>query len=74
MKINVRVMPNAKRARILEEGEQLKVYLVEPAVENKANKALIVAIAKHFKVRKSTVSIERGMKSRNKVILINHGQ
>lgn len=66
----IRVIPNAKQNKIVDEGERLKVYLTAPAVEGRANKALIALFAEHFGVRKSSISIIRGEKSRDKVIQI----
>jgi len=66
----IRVIPNAKQNKIVDEGERLKVYLTAPAVDGRANKALIALLAEHFGVRKSSISIIRGEKSRDKVIQI----
>ena len=66
----IRVIPNAKQNKIVDEGERLKVYLTVPAVDGRANKALIALLAEHFGVRKSSISIIRGEKSRDKVIQI----
>lgn len=70
MKLTVRVMPSAKRNLIKEEDGVLKVYLTAPAVEGKANKALIACLADHFGVRKSGIQIIKGLKSRDKTINI----
>ncbi len=64
--IEIKVVPNAKR----NEFKNGKVYLTAPAVEGKANRALIEFLAEYYGVRKSRVKIIRGLKSRNKVIQI----
>ena len=69
--VRVRVVPNAKRNEVKKEGEGLKVYLSTPAVEGKANKALIKILAEHFRVKKSQVKIVRGTNSRDKTIKIS---
>jgi len=69
-RFNIRVIPNAKQNKIVEEPGRLKVYLTAPAVEGKANEALIEFLAEHFKTKKSKISIVRGGKSREKVIEI----
>ena len=69
--VRVRVVPNAKRNEVKKEGEGLKVYLSAPAVEGKANKALIKILAEHFRVKKSQVKIVRGTNSRDKTIKIS---
>jgi uncharacterized protein (TIGR00251 family) len=70
MILNIKVIPNAKKQQIKKDGQILKVYLNAPAVEGKANKALIEFLARHFSVRKSSVKITKGEKSRDKVINI----
>ena len=48
----------------------MKVYLTAPAVEGKANKALIEFLSEHFGVKKRDIKILLGEKSRNKVVEI----
>ncbi len=70
MKIYVRVIPQAKRAQIRQEDTGLKVYLTAPAVDGKANKALLAVLADFYGVRKSRIQIIKGLKSRDKTIMI----
>lgn len=70
MKIAVRVVPGAKRTVVKQEEGAWKVYLTAPAVEGKANKALLACLAEHFGVRKSQIEIIKGLKSRDKTINI----
>ena len=70
MRLSVRVIPNAKQNRIVEEEGRFKVYLTAPPIEGKANKALIEFISEHFSVKKSKIKIIRGEKSREKVLEI----
>ncbi len=69
--LQVRVIPNAKKSRILGERGRLKVYRTAPAIEGKANKALVEVLADHFGVRKSEVRIVKGEKGRDKVVEID---
>jgi hypothetical protein len=69
-KFNIKVIPNAKKNKLVEEPGRLKVYLTAPAVEGKANAALIEFLAEHFKVKKNRISIIRGNKTRDKVVEI----
>jgi len=69
--LKVKVIPNAKKVRIAQEGEALKVYVTAPAVDGKANKALVETLAKYFKMRKSSVRIIRGEKAREKIVEID---
>ena len=71
MIIEVKVVPNAKKALMKEEGEIWKVYLMAPAVDGKANKALIEFLAGHYDVAKSRIEIIKGLKSRLKTVRIN---
>jgi len=68
VKVNIKVIPNAKHNKLVEESGRLKVYLTAPAVEGKANEALIEFLSEHFKLKKNRISIIRGIKSREKVI------
>ncbi|OGC32504.1 YggU family protein [candidate division WOR-1 bacterium RIFOXYB2_FULL_48_7] len=72
MKIEIKVIPNAKRNKIvpLDGSQGYKVYLTAPAVDGKANQALIAFLAEHFQTKKSAVSILRGEKSRQKLIYV----
>ena len=70
VRLNIRVVPNAKQNKVVEEPGRLKVYLTAPAVDGKANQALIESIAEHFKVKKSRISIIKGEKSRLKLLEI----
>ena len=71
MTIDVKVITQAKRTFLKEEGGKLKVYLNAPAVDGKANKALVEFLAEHFSVPQSAVEIIKGLKSRYKTININ---
>ena len=66
----VRVCLNAKRACIKEQDGLTKVYTTAPAIEGKANKAIIPPLARYFGVRKSEIEIIKGLKSRDKTIRI----
>jgi len=44
----------------------LHVYVNQPALEGKANKAVAEALAEYFKVSKSKISLVRGDKSKQK--------
>ena len=65
------VQPGAKKTEIvgLHEGE-LKIRLNTPPIEGRANKALLKYIAEIFKVPIRQVTLQRGDKSRHKVLTI----
>ena len=71
MNILVRVQPRAKRNALVpwDEG-RWKLYLTAPAIEGKANAALIEFFAKGLSTSRSRVSIVSGEKSRDKVIAL----
>ena len=71
MKIDVRVIPNSKQAKVEKNEAGLKVKVNAPAKEGKANKKLIEILAKHFARPKSSIKIIRGLTSQNKLIEID---
>jgi len=68
MKIDIRIIPNAGKNKILKQDNGLKIYINAPAVEGKANKALINILADYFDLPKSRINIIKGEKSRNKIV------
>jgi uncharacterized protein (TIGR00251 family) len=70
--LRVHVVPNAKRDSVVgEHGGAVKVKLRAPAVEGKANAALIRFLAKQMKLPQFAIVLKRGEKSRDKVIQID---
>ncbi len=72
MKLNIKVIPNSKQEKVIQEENRLKVCLKSRALEGKANKALIQLLAKHFNTKKSNINIIIGLKSRKKVVEIKN--
>lgn len=70
MRVSVKVIPNAKKAGVASEGETLKVKLISPPSDGKANKELLEILSAHYSVPKSRIKIVRGEKSRNKILEI----
>jgi len=72
MKISIIAHPNAKKPRVEKDllGE-VHVYVHEPPLEGKANRAVIEALADYFHTKKTNVLLVSGEKSKNKVIEIN---
>lgn len=65
MKVSVIAYPNSKKIRI--------EYVNQPPLEGKANKAVIEALAKYFKVKRKSVLLLSGEKSKIKLFeIINH--
>ena len=72
MKIDVKVIPAAKKNHIKQEGDLWKIYLKAPAIDGKANKSLIALLAEHFDVRKGQIEIIKGLKLKRKTINIEY--
>ncbi|MDR1425913.1 MAG: DUF167 domain-containing protein [Rickettsiales bacterium] len=68
----IRLIPNAKHNRIIGGyGEQLKVTVTAPALDNRANEALVELLASEYGLAKSHVKIVAGLRSKNKVVEID---
>ncbi|MEK6887512.1 MAG: DUF167 domain-containing protein [Candidatus Aenigmatarchaeota archaeon] len=72
MLIDVKVVPNASKNKVLKNGDVYRVYVNSPAADGKANKALMDVLSEHFSVKKNSIRIVRGEKSRNKVVEIDY--
>jgi uncharacterized protein (TIGR00251 family) len=78
VKVQIKVVPQSKankveECKLDEKGNlNLKIRVTAPATDNKANKAVIELLAKHFELRKSDIEIILGHTSRQKVIAIHN--
>ena len=71
MTFGVHVQPRASRNEICGlQGNELKLRLTSPPVEDAANRLCIEFLAKQLGVAKSNVSIIAGAKSRHKTIRV----
>lgn len=70
MRVSLKVVPGARRNEWIEENGGYKVCLTAPAVDGKANAALIKFLTGHFGVKPSQIQIIKGLKSRHKIINI----
>lgn len=71
MILDLHVQPGAKRSEFAgKHGGRTKLRLAAPAVEGKANEALIEFLADYFGVPKRNVRIAAGLKSREKRVII----
>ena len=79
--LRVHIVPNAKIDSVVGElataspsrgghGGAIKIKLRAPAVEGKANAALIRFLAEQLKLSRHAIVLERGHKSRDKLIRI----
>ncbi len=70
--LRVHVVPNAKIDKVVgEHGGAIKIKLRAPAVEGKANAALISFLTERLNVPARTIVLLRGQKSRDKLICID---
>ncbi len=68
---DIRVQPKSSRSGIVvDESDDIKVYLNSPPAEGRANKECIQLFSKKLKTAKSKISIEKGEKGRNKRISV----
>jgi len=70
--IQIKVKPNS-RTTLLEQNDDgtWLAQIKSPPVDGKANEELIALVAKHFRCRKSEVSIKSGGSSRIKLVQIS---
>lgn len=72
MQITVKVKPNSKEQKIIEENDgSLTIRLKSPPVDGKANEELIKILSKKYSVPKSYIRIKSGASSRQKLIEID---
>lgn len=70
--ILVKVQPGAKKSELCGISEDmLKIRLAAPAVDNKANQALVEFVAEKLQIRKNKISLTSGEKSRKKKLFIS---
>jgi hypothetical protein len=75
-RLSIRVQPGARSNAIIgwttdgRGGEVLKVRLRAPAVEGKANAALIEFLAQSLGLRARQIAVLRGEKSRAKIVAV----
>ena len=70
-KFSVHVQPRASKNEICGiQGEELKVRLTAPPVDDAANRLCIEFFAERMKVAKTRVNIVAGTKSRHKTVMV----
>ncbi len=73
--LNIRAVPNAGRdacAGLMADGITWKIRLAAPAIDGRANAALIVCLAKLLDVPRGSVTLTAGATSRSKRIRIEN--
>jgi uncharacterized protein (TIGR00251 family) len=65
------IVPNAKQNKVMgKRRDAIKIKLHAPAMEGKANAALRSFLAEELKISERSILLERGQKSREKIIHI----
>ena len=74
VKIRVRVVPRAKKNRILGwQGDALRVHIAAPPIKGKANEALVKFLADEWGVSRASVKIIKGETAREKALAVPDG-
>ena len=69
IRLKVRVIPNARKNEVAAcTGDEIRLKVKAPAVEGKANTALIEFLAELTGVPRSKIQIKAGEKARTKVV------
>ena len=72
IRLKVRVIPNARKNEVLGgTGDEIRLKIKAPAVEGKANAALIEFLAELTEVPRSRIRVKIGDKARTKIIEID---
>jgi uncharacterized protein (TIGR00251 family) len=70
-RLKLRIVPNAKRNEVTgEHGDAVKIKVAAPALEGKANEALLEFIAEKLGLHRRNLTLVGGEKSRDKLIEI----
>ncbi len=68
------VQPGAAKSEIVgRHGDALKIRIAAPAVDNKANAALVAFLSDMLGVRKSAIALRQGAGSRRKLVEVTAG-
>ena len=68
-RLTIRVIPNASKNEVVEQGAVWKVRLAAPPVDGKANDELIRFLADYFDCAPSEITIMRGRSSKTKIVV-----
>jgi len=68
--ISFKISPNASKNEIIKSEDGVKVKITAQPIDNKANKALVEFLSKHFKIPKTSIEIIKGHTSKEKTLLL----
>ena len=70
--INLAIQPNARGTEVIGKHDgSLKIRVVAPALENRANRLVIEFLSETLSVPASRITIRRGMRARKKTVEID---
>lgn len=77
VKIRAIIKPNSKKGPLVgkkndDTGEYLEIFVREPAIEGKANAAVIKLLSEYYSVAKTRIVLKKGQGSRFKTFEINY--
>lgn len=71
--LTLHIQPNARRtAAAGRHGDALKIRIAAPALDDKANRALIDFLHQWFKLPTTQISIRQGSRGRRKIVELAH--
>jgi len=71
--LTLHIQPNARATAVAgTHGDALKIRIAAPAVDDKANAALIDFLRRWFKLSAANIKIRHGARGRRKIVEIDH--
>jgi uncharacterized protein len=68
--LSLSVKPRSSKNRLELKGDELQLRITAPPVDGEANKAVILFFSKLLSVPQKNIIIEKGLKSKNKIVRI----
>jgi uncharacterized protein YggU (UPF0235/DUF167 family) len=69
--LSVRAHPRASRDRVAWDGERLHAWVTAPAVDDRANRAIVLAVARWLGVSPASVRVVAGTRGRTKLVEVD---
>ena len=70
-RLKLRIVPNAKRDEVTgEHGDAVKIKIAAPALDGKANEAVLELLAEKLGIHRRDITLIAGEKSRDKLVEI----
>lgn len=72
MKVFITVKPRSRKEKVEKTDDGYVVYVKDPPVEFRANRAMIHLLSQYFGISKSRITILSGKKSKQKIVEIKN--